>query len=142
MTESTQIRDDLARFFGDDAPPEVVSAYLYGSHARGRAHRESDVDVGVVLDRKSLPSRDGRFDFRIRLASRLIAALHRDDVDVVPLDDVTPELSAAAVTEGERIYCRDEADDARFRHLVLSRRADLRPWLARMRRLKLEVLRR
>jgi predicted nucleotidyltransferase len=30
---------------------EVVAAYLFGSHASGRAHRESDVDVGVLLDR-------------------------------------------------------------------------------------------
>jgi predicted nucleotidyltransferase len=28
--------------------PGVVSTYLYGSHAAGRAHRESDVDVGVL----------------------------------------------------------------------------------------------
>ncbi len=27
---------------------EVVSAYLYGSHARNEAHRYSDVDVAVV----------------------------------------------------------------------------------------------
>jgi hypothetical protein len=34
----------------------VVSAYLFGSHAEARAHRESDVDVGVLLDRRAFPS--------------------------------------------------------------------------------------
>ena len=32
--------------------PGVTSAYLFGSMANGRAHRESDVDVGLLLDRK------------------------------------------------------------------------------------------
>jgi predicted nucleotidyltransferase len=29
----------------------VISAYLFGNFAAGREHRESDVDVGVLLDR-------------------------------------------------------------------------------------------
>ena len=38
----------------------VVAVYLFGSHAAGRAHRESDVDIGVLLDRHmySTPAHD------------------------------------------------------------------------------------
>lgn len=38
----------------------VVAAYLFGSHAEGRAHRESDVDVGVLLDYAELPTARAR----------------------------------------------------------------------------------
>ena len=31
------------------ASPGVVSAYLFGSAAAGREHRENDVDLGVLL---------------------------------------------------------------------------------------------
>jgi predicted nucleotidyltransferase len=56
----------------------VVSAYLFGSHAAGSAHRESDVDVGVVLDCAVHGTRAARFDERVRLASELIGALRTD----------------------------------------------------------------
>ena len=37
------------------ASPGVVSAYLFGSAAAGREHRESDIDLGVLLNRQLLP---------------------------------------------------------------------------------------
>jgi predicted nucleotidyltransferase len=46
----------LRRFLEEARPPGLVSAYLYGSHGEGRAHRESDVDVALVLDRARLPT--------------------------------------------------------------------------------------
>ncbi len=46
---------DLRRYF--EEPPErgVVAVYLFGSHAAGREHRESDVDLGVLLLRDRYP---------------------------------------------------------------------------------------
>ena len=51
----------------------VVSVYLFGSHAEDRAHRESDVDVGVLFDRKVLPGARDRFEAGLHLSSRLQA---------------------------------------------------------------------
>ena len=45
----------------------LVSAYVFGSIAEGREHRESDVDLGVLLDRRIYPSNAERFDVRLRL---------------------------------------------------------------------------
>ena len=128
-------------YFSQTSPEDVVSAYLFGSHARGTAHRESDVDVGVVLDRERLPGRPDRSRRANRLASELIAALHENEVQVVVLNDAPPELVAKAVTEGRRLYCRDEEEDRIFVRDVLLRHADLKPFLERMRRIKLEALR-
>ncbi|HEX9733090.1 MAG TPA: nucleotidyltransferase domain-containing protein [Thermoanaerobaculia bacterium] len=43
-----RIAEDVRRFFADE-PGDAVAVYLFGSVARGTAHAESDVDVGVLL---------------------------------------------------------------------------------------------
>jgi uncharacterized protein len=119
----------------------IVSAYLFGSVAEGRAHRESDVDVGVLLDRAVFPSAEERMEVRISLGSDLVDLLDTNDVDLVILNDAPPELGRAIVTRGRRVYCADaEADHAYVRDVQL-RAADLAPWLRRVRRVKLDALR-
>lgn len=125
-----------------EAHPEwgVVSAYLFGSHAAGRAHRESDVDVAVLLDWRRHPDRGERFDLRVRLTSELISVLHHNEVDLVVLNDAPPLFGRRIVWEGTRVFVADpEADRAYVRDVQL-RAADVAPWLARARRRKLEAL--
>ena len=52
-------------------PAGVVSAYLFGSHVEGRAHRESDVDVGILLGRETYPTIRDRFDARLSLGGAI-----------------------------------------------------------------------
>ncbi len=40
----------LARFFSQANRVGLVSAYLFGSQCTGRTHRQSDMDVAVLLD--------------------------------------------------------------------------------------------
>ncbi|MGA2383524.1 MAG: nucleotidyltransferase domain-containing protein [Bryobacteraceae bacterium] len=121
-------------------PRGVVSAYLFGSLANGTAHGDSDVDVAVLLDVGAVPGRTERARAAMALNSALIAALHRNAVDVVVLNDAPPELATAAVTLGVRVYCADADADHAFARTVQLRLADIRPFLARTRRLKLEAL--
>jgi len=76
-----------------DEAPGVVSAYLFGSVAHGRAHRESDLDVGVLLDWVAYPGARDRFEARLRLTAQLGAATRRNDVDLVILNDAPPHLA-------------------------------------------------
>lgn len=117
-----------------------MAAYLFGSHAEGRAHRESDLDVGVLLDRVEYPTRESRTDVRIELSSDLGAALGVDRVDVVSLLDAPPELGRRIVLDGRLVHCRDAEAEHAFRRDVQLRAADLAPWLDRVRRVKLEAL--
>jgi predicted nucleotidyltransferase len=134
------VADRLAEYFRAAALQGVHSVYLFGSHAEGRAHRESDVDVGVLLDWKCYASAKDRFDARVDLGSELIAVVGNNRVDVVILNDAPPELGRAIVTRGVRVFCNDpEADHIYVRDVQL-RAADLVPWLERMRRIKLEAL--
>lgn len=114
--------------------PEVVSAYLFGSHAEDRVHRDSDVDVAVLLDRAVAKTERARFDIRLRLTAALGAGLHRNDIDLVVLNDVPPTLARAIVTSGRTVFCRDREADHDFVRTTLLRAADLQPFLERTRR--------
>lgn len=120
--------------------PGVVSVYLFGSRAEGRAHRESDVDVGVLFDRSVHSTRKARFEASLRLSATIQDELSTGPADVVVLNDAPPLIGRRVVTEGRRLFCSDpEADHAYVRDIQL-RAADILPFLERMRRIKLEAL--
>ncbi len=137
----SDLDEKLAQGLHESGVAGIVSAYLFGSHARGAPHRESDVDVGVLLARGQYPDAGVRFDVRVRLSSELLAAVHRD-VDVVILNDAPPMLGRRIVSEGHRIFCLDPAADHDFVVYTLIRAADLDPWYRRYAKIKLEAIRR
>ena len=131
---------ELRRYFADRPELGVAVVYLFGSHAAGRAHRESDVDLGVLLRWDAMPDRRDRFAVRLRLAGELGRLASPGAPDVVILNDAPPLLGRHVVTTGARIYLADAAADHAYVRDVQLRAADLSPFLGRMRRLKLEWL--
>jgi len=132
--------EKLKRYFVDRPSLGVASAYLFGSHAAGRDHRESDLDVAVLLLWDRHPSARDRFEARVDLISDLGAALGRNDVDLVILNDAPPLLGRRISYEGRRIFLGDAAADHAFVRDVQLRAADLEPWLQRLRGIQLEAL--
>lgn len=130
---------ELQRYFADRPELGVAAVYLFGSHAAGRAHRESDVDLGVLLRWDAQPERDDRFAVKLRLIGELGSVVAPAAADVVILNDAPP-LLGRHVINGERIYLADAAADHAYVRDVQLRAADLEPWLRRMRRLKLDWL--
>jgi predicted nucleotidyltransferase len=118
----------------------IVSAYLFGSHADGRAHAESDVDVAVLLDRRTFPSVQKRFEQRIELIGALGPALRTNGVDLVVLNDAPPHLVRRIMLDGLRIFCSDAALDHAARRDAQLRAADLEPFLRRARVVKLRAI--
>jgi uncharacterized protein len=139
LAPARELVDRLAGYFAAPDTLDVVSVYLFGSYASGRAHRESDVDLGVLLDWNRYPAAASRFDARVRLAGELPALL-RSPVDVVILNDAPPGLGRAVVTRGSRVFVRHPELDHAFVRDVQLRAADLDPWLRRIRRIKLEAI--
>jgi hypothetical protein len=138
--DTTGLDSALRRTF-DDASG-IVSAYLFGSVADGRAHRESDLDIGVLLDWVIYPDARDRFEARLHLIGVLGTATRRNDVDVVILNDAPPHLARAIVTNGRRVFCADSETDHAFTRTTMLRAADLEPFLRRARRVKLGALKR
>lgn len=125
----------------DHAPIQgIVSVYLFGSRAKGREHAESDTDIGVVYDRTVFPEATDRRDRAIRLQTALMEGLAMGHVDVVVLNDASPELAKTVVHTGHRILCLDAERDHAFQRDAQLRHADLQPFLERARRLKVEAL--
>jgi uncharacterized protein len=122
-----------------EGTPGLVSAYLFGSTADGRAHRESDVDLAVLLDWAVYPAAANRFDTRLRLIARLQGAIGRE-VDLIVLNDAPPQLGRHIMSNGRRLLVTNADLDHAHRRLTMSRAADLEPFLRRMRALKLEAI--
>jgi|MudIll2142460700_1097286.scaffolds.fasta_scaffold33743_2 hypothetical protein len=137
---TSDVTATVGRIFGDARPPGVVSVYVFGSWAEGRAHRESDVDVAVLLHYPRWRTRQQRFAERVRLSAWLGAELRTDRVDLVVLNDAPPHLARRIVTAGRRVFCADMPADHAFVRDVQLRAADLEPFLRRTRRLKLAAI--
>ncbi len=130
----------LEQFFREGALPGVVSAYLFGSVAEGRSHRESDVDVGVLLSRDVYPTERDRFDEGVRLSSEIVGTLGTNAIDVVVLNDAPPHLARRILTSGRRVFSAAPEADRDFVRDTQLRAADLEPFLRRTRRLKLDAI--
>ncbi|MEW5740764.1 MAG: nucleotidyltransferase domain-containing protein [Myxococcota bacterium] len=100
---------------------EVLEAYVFGSVARGDASAHSDVDVAVYIDPAS-PEPD--FGHAAVLGSELMAALGRNDVDVVVLNHAPPLLYHRVLRDGVRVLSRDLAKTTTREGYALSRYCD------------------
>lgn len=130
----------LEAFFKEKDLPGVVGVYLFGSQAGGRVHRDSDVDVGVLVDRVVLPTARARFELKVRLASQLIDIAGDKPVDVVILNDAPPELARHIAVSGQRLFATSAELNHAFVRDAQLMAADIAPFLRRTRRLKLEAL--
>jgi predicted nucleotidyltransferase len=119
--------------------PGVVSAHLFGSESRGQAHRDSDIDVAVVLDRTQHPRPEDRFELRLRLMADLQVATHRT-IDLIILNDVPPLLARHVLLDGVLLFAKQPDTLRTFSRTTLSRAADLQPFIDRSRRALLETL--
>ena len=136
--ELKHILSALASYFA--GKPGVQAAWLFGSHCEGRSHRDSDVDVAVLFDHARYPDARARFDARIRMTADIIALLHRNEVDVVVVNDAPPRFARRIVLDGRCVHCADADAEHAFRRDVQLRAADVGPFLDRMRQVKMEAL--
>ncbi|CAN5532836.1 hypothetical protein BH20ACT21_BH20ACT21_16050 [soil metagenome] len=96
----------------------VVFAYLFGSHAAGRPHRFSDVDVAVLLE-ESVMQLD-YLDHSLELAGLLAEGASVANVEAVLVLNHAPLPLVGRVIQQRRVlYSRDEPARVRFESLKL-----------------------
>ena len=122
-----QHAEALERYFA--SLDGVVLAYLFGSHARGRAWAHSDVDVAVLLEGR--PDDDHCLDVRLEVIGGLMGILHTNDVDVLILNQAPPALRYAVLRDGLLLFCRDRQAMIEFRVRTLNEYLDFKPILKR-----------
>jgi hypothetical protein len=118
--------------------PEVELAYLFGSHARGRARAESDIDLGVVVSaeaahhaRETLP----------RLFDRLGMAVPSDRLDLVLLNSAPALLRQRILASGRLLFARRPEARVRFATRTLRDYQDMQVRRAFFYRKRVERLR-
>lgn len=105
--------------------PEVQGAFLFGSHATGRARADSDIDVAVLLEDALAPS-DAHQRLR-RVIGALAAEIAADRLDVVIPNGAPPALAFQVLKHGRLAYERDPTAVHRFRVRTYSLHADFEP---------------
>lgn len=133
MPAEPEVIETLRAYFAS-RQDGLIAAWLFGSRARGDHHRQSDVDVALLLDHAFYAALDDPLAYRAGLASRLIGELHINEVDVVLLNEAPPGLAKSVIDQGLELVVADRAASNDFAALTLSRAADLAPWLSKWRR--------
>ena len=112
------------------ARPEVLEAYLFGSHARGAGQAHSDIDVAVFVEDKTVEP--GPFGYRSELTSALMSGLGTNSVDVVILNAAPPLLYHRVLRDGLRLFSRDLRATTVREGRALSRHCDFAPQQAKI----------
>ena len=105
--------------------PEVKSAYLFGSAARGQLTSRSDIDVAVAAETK-LP-----LQTRLAIAVQLSKAPHRE-VDLIDLQEVTGEILQQSLCQGINLLQKDAGLYARLIQRLWFDQADMMPYRRRI----------
>ena len=103
----------------------VVLAYLFGSQAEGKAGPLSDVDIAVLLGPQV--ERERWFQVQLDLMGELMDLFHRNDVDVVILNQATPVLAHEIVRFGQVLYEAEPGTRVDFEITTLRRYVDTEP---------------
>ncbi len=91
---------------------EVELAFLFGSQARGTAGPLSDVDIAVLIAGNA--AGEGPLSYRLVLMGDLATLLHRDDIDVVMLNQAPPLLKHRVARDGRVLFCKDTGIRTKF----------------------------
>jgi len=101
----------------------VRLAYLFGSHAQGRASEASDVDVAVLTE-----SDDNELRQLVALKTTLEEVVDRTvDVTLVPVRGTDPRLLNQVLQYGDLLYTRDEKTRVDFETSARSKYLDMKP---------------
>lgn len=104
-----EIKQKLNKFLEKN---QVVLVYLFGSQIKGQAHKESDVDIGVLFDKKVSPEE------YLKREGKLIAFFcqfyPKKEINIVNLNIASPLLKQVVILEGHPLYIRSEIERILF----------------------------
>ena len=109
---------------------DIIAAFLFGSVAQDKAHRQSDVDVAVLFDAAVDPQR--RFELTLAIGAKLEDRLPVA-VDVVALNNAPLLLQFEILHHGQLIMENDRSQRCLFQMRSMSRYYDAKPYLDSMR---------
>ena len=125
----------LRQFF---AAHGIVTAYLFGSQASGRAHNHSDYDLGILFQGYH-PERHN-FSLRLALAEDLALLLGRP-VDLVFLQGAAILMRFEILSTGKVVFCTDDDFRTDFEDIAYRDYLDYKPFIAQFYKDETEAVR-
>jgi predicted nucleotidyltransferase len=107
--DKVPIVNKITEYFS--AKQEVVAVYLFGSYAQDREKGQSDIDLGILLDRDVLSRQD---DLRTLFLTDLGRML-RKDLHIVLMNFAGEEILAQIFKHGKCIFQRNSQALANFK---------------------------
>jgi len=105
-----EVIEKLNKYF--DKHEEILFAVIFGSIAKGKANKLSDIDIAVMISpdfNKPFP-----YGYQAELITDLMQVLARNDVDVVILNKAPIALKYEVLRYGKFIYIRDKQARIKF----------------------------
>ena len=79
--------------------------YLFGSYAQDTANPTSDIDIAILLSNRN---RQDYQELRLFFINALMRILHKNDLDVVLLNEASIALRFNIIKNGKLLYVNDE----------------------------------
>lgn len=105
------VMPELSRFLFDD--PNVLFAVLFGSRARGKENRGSDLDLAVFF-------LDPPQGIEMLALINTLSNISGTQIDLVPLNSASPLLRHQVMKYGIKLFVKDELQYRRFREKLMT----------------------
>lgn len=127
MLTTEAIKRKLTPYFAQRS--EILLAYLFGSAARGRTNKLSDIDIALLVDEKKFQKLDAKepYGYKAAVIADLMGLLHKNEIDLVLLHEAPPLLANEVISDGRLLFCRDEDLRITFEVTVKQRYVDTQP---------------
>ena len=81
---------------------DINLLYVYGSLAKNKMRKLSDVDIAVLKDKEL------SFDSYSKILGKLQEVFDREDIDLVDFTKIPPALKMRIIKSGQLVFCKDE----------------------------------
>jgi predicted nucleotidyltransferase len=105
----------------------VIFAYLFGSQAKRKVGKLSDIDIAVFLDEKISPQK--YFNIKLKLIGEFMDFFKTNDIDVVVLNEAPPLLAHRILKEGKIIFCLNKKKQIEYEVRAIMKYLDWKPYL-------------
>jgi hypothetical protein len=116
-----EIKDKVSRYFS--TRPEIKIGYIFGSRAKGKKNKLSDIDIAILTDEEKVP-KDVPYGYKAKVIADLMSILKTGKVDLVILNESPLFLCFRVIHDSLILYSQDEKKRIDFEVKIMSRYLD------------------
>jgi len=122
MKSDNDVKRIITYFKGRD---EVSGLFVFGSSAKGRVTRESDIDIAVLVDEKKIKGRS--YELLKKDYYMASPGFSLQPVDIVILNTAPPFLKYQVLKTGKVLFDRNRKLRIRFTERAITEYLDYKP---------------